>query len=281
MRHYHIGTPYARLISVPGGYQFESTYDQSLVTHLKIRIPAHARSWDSTRKAWIVDAKYGGVCVELAEIYLGVRINVPKHLVPTATATRLVKLEYLGRCKDRGGESSAFGWADGGWTLVFPENILREWLEAVEQKPGEKLTLYQVLCVKKVATIDEIRAAYRRLARQWHPDVCHEADAAEQFKKIQHAYEILSDTLKRKKYDAGLALEVSTRTSAQYRASYNPNAGEYRSPLRCGWVMVQGKQAFRFVVEKILEWKDIVDAQGRVMVTSWPAGADHFEESWI
>jgi len=60
---------------------------------------------------------------------------------------------------------------------------------------------YQVLGVARTATADEIRKAYRKLARQFHPDVNKSADASKKFNEVQEAYDILSDEPKRKMYD--------------------------------------------------------------------------------
>ena len=62
---------------------------------------------------------------------------------------------------------------------------------------------YEVLCVSRDASPDEIKKAYRKLARQLHPDVNPGADAAEQFKLVTHAYDVLSDPEQRQRYDMG------------------------------------------------------------------------------
>jgi molecular chaperone DnaJ len=60
---------------------------------------------------------------------------------------------------------------------------------------------YEILGVPRNATADDIKAAFRKLARQFHPDVNKEHDAEEKFKEINEAYSVLSDTDKRARYD--------------------------------------------------------------------------------
>ncbi|MBU4201250.1 MAG: DnaJ domain-containing protein [Verrucomicrobia bacterium] len=60
---------------------------------------------------------------------------------------------------------------------------------------------YEVLGVSRTATPDEIRKSYRKLARQYHPDVNNSPDAENKFKKIAEAYEVLGDPEKRKRYN--------------------------------------------------------------------------------
>lgn len=60
---------------------------------------------------------------------------------------------------------------------------------------------YKIMGIKREATQDEIKRAYRKLARKYHPDVSKEADAEARFKEVGEAYEVLKDPEKRTAYD--------------------------------------------------------------------------------
>ena len=60
---------------------------------------------------------------------------------------------------------------------------------------------YDILGVPRSADSGDIKSAFRRLARQYHPDVSSEANAEDKFKEINEAYEVLSDDEKRARYD--------------------------------------------------------------------------------
>jgi molecular chaperone DnaJ len=63
--------------------------------------------------------------------------------------------------------------------------------------------LYETLGVQRESTADEIKKAYRKLAREYHPDVNPDPNVKDRFKEITAAYEVLSDATKRQKYDRG------------------------------------------------------------------------------
>src|SRR6476619_6165402 len=74
---------------------------------------------------------------------------------------------------------------------------------------------YAILGVPKTATAEEIKKAFRKLARQYHPDVAKDKKTAEQkFKEVNEAYEVLGDPAKRKKYDE---LGPNWQSGAEFR----------------------------------------------------------------
>lgn len=92
---------------------------------------------------------------------------------------------------------------------------------------------YEVLGVPKTAGEKEIKSAYRKLARKWHPDANPDnpKEAEEKFKELQEAYAVLSDPEKRQKYDVlGSDWESAARQAEQqqrYRTQHEPSTFEF------------------------------------------------------
>ena len=66
---------------------------------------------------------------------------------------------------------------------------------------ADKRDVYETLGVSKNASADEIKQAYRKMAKKYHPDLNHEPGAADKFKEVQEAYDVLSDADKKARYD--------------------------------------------------------------------------------
>jgi hypothetical protein len=262
-----------------GAYRVEFPYDREAVEMIKRYIPSTGRSFDGPRKCWMIAADQK----RNAEIALGMTFpNIGKSAA--VKETRLIEVRYIGACKERvPGEISAFGMDKAGrWMYVFPVDTLTGWFDGtVSAEPETMLTLYSVLGARQSATPEEIKTAYRRMAKQWHPDVCREPDANRMFLRIREAYDILSSERQRARYDAGLALEASIQKVPQKDAIFSPAMGVYRSPLRCGYILAEGTQSLaRFVVSKILGWDDITNSAGQVLVVSWKMGDEKPTEVW-
>jgi hypothetical protein len=313
--------PYARLTALGDGVLLlRSAYSPELNQALKTRLPSHGRRWDPDAKGWRISTQYGRMVADFCTAYLGVTPTIPTAVVsatPPPRETRLFEVRYLGKAKERsGGEWSASGWVRapqpglpatergrGGWDLTVSLRALRRFFEPSYRRrdPGDDddespapaaaaapPTLYDVLGVPQDADEAALKAGYRAIARQWHPDVCKEPDAHEKFIAIQDAYDTLRDPAQRRRYDRGLQLEQQAATAiGDVAPAVTPLAaigiGTYgwSPPRRAGFFLVQGRPAVRgFRATNILGVEDIVDAQGLVLLSSWPLGGDDFEEDW-
>lgn len=86
---------------------------------------------------------------------------------------------------------------------------------------------YRILGISRSASTEEIQKAYRKLARQYHPDVNKSSSSEEKFKEINEAYEVLKDPQRRAKYDAlGQAWQTS-QESSDFSSSYGSGWESY------------------------------------------------------
>src|SRR5215210_3540906 len=87
------------------------------------------------------------------------------------------------------------------------------------QKPSKDLYKLLELPTQEAASQDDIRKAHRRLVLKYHPDANpNDPSAAERFKQVQQAYEILSDETKRREYDKRFRASSSRRRGSSGRA---------------------------------------------------------------
>ncbi len=138
-------------------------------------------------------------------------------------------------------------------------------------------TLYQIRALRD---FNEVKAGYRRMVKQWHPDVCREPDAVNVFHQIQHAWEILSNAKKRARYDAGLALEATLEESQRTKKSVSDDG--YRAPLRSGLLLASyTERVGAKTINKIHDWADITNDIGQTLVSSWVMGEDAPRLEWV
>lgn len=263
-----------------GALRVKTPYNAGFVAAIKA-LPSTARRYDPQTRTWLVDTQYANDLRGLIHRFFGEDVDDLSDLVVLANnpepELRVCDVWYLGRTKPNGDEYTASGMnAQKEWMFIFPERTLRNWFEGSAQY-SNTTTLYNILGIQRTATDEEIKSAYRRMVKQWHPDVCKEPNAQEMFIRIKDAYELLSNPNRRVRYDAGLTLEASL----QQNVDKLPDKTGYRTPLRCGYILAEGYERLgRFYVQKILKWEDIITDKG-TLVASWPAGATEPVWSWV
>ena len=122
--------------------------------------------------------------------------------------------------------------------------------------------LYQVLGVAQDANTREIRRAYRRLARQHHPDHNPTSHGSEPFIALARAYEILNDPVQRAHYD-------EIRRSSPARRPSAPHPRDDQPTVRHGLLELSPGEARRLAHHPLI----LTDTQGRTILL--PAGAGH------
>ena len=268
-----------------------SKYHPELKDELKVIIPYACRSWNPGERSgryrskghWEISSQYVEDMEKLCQKY-GFVVDRSGQFTQPKEKKVILTLDYMGLVRHRGGDIyTATGWVNDGWNATFTMEVLQKWFGFSVIKPGEKPTLYSVLSISSGSSGVEVKQAYRRAARTWHPDVCKEPDAEEQFKQIQAAYEKLGNPRFRAAYDAGLYYEsVADRVTSSHEAT----AINWKPPVRCGTltanaIIVPNTYGDKYQIKEILRWKDIVDIAGKTMITYWPPNGDSFKTKWV
>jgi len=120
---------------------------------------------------------------------------------------------------------------------------------------------YKILNVTKNAKEDEIKKAYRSLAKQWHPDKNpNNKKAEEKFKEIAEAYDVLSDSLKRKKFDDFINVST-TKTNYSYKKAKDFSEEAYETEFSDFF-----KQFFRKKTNKKYSYFKGDDLRGKITI---------------
>lgn len=125
-------------------------------------------------------------------------------------------------------------------TIPLPRSnpLVCSWSAAID---GDR-NHYEVLGVARAASSNEIKKAFRLLARKYHPDVSKDSRAADAFKSIRHAYEVLANEVTRAQYDRALKLQESTDRRYRGKWYYTPDFEERSRTYR--WTELKQKTQY-------------------------------------
>lgn len=164
----------------------------------------------------------------------------------------------------------------------LPDYQMKQWwLDNPYNKPkplsAEASNFYKLLEVDQHCKIEEIKESYRQLAMQFHPDTSTELDAHEIFVRLNSAYEVLTNPIKRKKYDAGITY---ARMINENGSSVTSRSRFTEPPVKCGRVKAVGKfHLGLFVIDKVLKWQDIIK-DGKLMASHFNTVTNNYEITW-
>lgn len=267
-----------------GGLKVKTPFDANFVAMLKAEIPAMARKWDPPSKCWYVSVSYQTQLKQLIDTCFNCDVQMPTVIGADNTVFEITfQADYIANTKTQGSEAASSVHANGSWSAKISEKVLRAWFKQ-EQTAGKAATYYALLGCDEKATERDIKVAFKRAARQWHPDLCKEPEARDMFEKVKTASEVLLNFESRSKYDAGLFFEKLNRgpqRTGRGRAIYQPSVQTTFTPLlRCGLLTVKARRDLgNLIVEEILKWEDIENEIGQTMVSFW--AGDTFSVMWI
>lgn len=263
-----------------GGLKVVTPYSSAFVDALKTEVPATSRKWDGASKAWLVSKQYSDKIKEIIDRCYNVDCQMPTVIGAAEESFEVTfQADYVANCKN----DASSVWSNGGWNAKIPESILRKWFHQEASSDNSPATLYGVLGVDKSCSDLELKKAYKRAARQWHPDICREENAREMFEKVKAAYDTLGDPMQRQRYDAGLMFEEMAKQGPRFGRGYARRAHpavSFTPTLRCGMLKVKAhKELGVLIVEEILAWDDITNELGQTMVSFW--AGDSWTSAWV
>jgi hypothetical protein len=245
-----------------------SPWHEDYLNDFKNQIPYKSRKWDQSRKVWFVAPEFAKTVQDLLALYFGQTLEIPEIKQTAEKFEAVLKAIYVANCKPDTGFSNVF--YNNGWNARIPETVLRTFFKNYSAD-NTGATYYATLGLDEQAKSEEIKSAYRRAARQWHPDVCREENAAEMFHKIKAAFDLLSNAQLKAQYDAGLFFERMSKGKITTHQANRPNSfSSYTPLLRCGYLQVTGHYEIgNVIVDEILAWEDITNERGQTMVSQW------------
>lgn len=176
----------------------------------------------------------------------------------------------------------ASGWVDfgagGGWHIRFSEDVLKRYF-GVPEKSFNGDFFAALLDAK------DIHRAYKRLARQFHPDLNRARNATQQFYKLREAYDVLRDPMRAKRYRAGLLFQKETTKESEVLFKVPVSCGDVKvrgdwEESKWGWVGKDGRTSTKYLnVTELLNWAPRVRSDGLVMVATWSGGTGSFDRA--
>lgn len=247
----------AKIILTDGVVKLLAPWDEQITPQLSAQlrsIPEYERAYQ--KPYWVAEAKHFGYFKRTAERWFEVTVEN----IEAPTNPRTFTVEYLGRCK--GADETAHVKVGGAWLFTVTAEVLKEYFH---KNSGGESSRFALLGVSMDATPDELKSAYRRAARTWHPDVNKEPDAAEMFQKIKQAYDELQDPNFRQKYALGLRLQADVQTLYR-RTPKARKKSEYRAPVTCGIFTADIAGGLKKQMTRIYAVNDIENADGQIQV---------------
>ena len=270
----------------------DTGYNKGFVYNLKQNVSAQWRGFDPDKKTWVVVPEHAPTVARLVNQYYGIDAsNVVEQCKGRKRILKkgILELIYLGQCKPRDdGELWAFGsdsWTGSNFIFLMDEHVLRNWFDGkpLPDAPSTPNMVpvgshFHTLGLRKLeVTPEEVKSAYRQMARQNHPDMTTDPKEkqvfTERFMRIQQAYDALSDEKTLQRYVAALKIAgASPVAKAPKGGGYDALSGVYYPDLRTGKIACTYWESIgRKYIHVIHDWQPIKNAQGEELAVAWDA----------